>query len=57
LAAVLAGYLGVIHLLLEWSTFPWWYNLGVVLLAAPAVLLGGKLAGRFVRSSSPAMAH
>jgi len=43
LAAVLAVYLGVIHLLLEWSTFPWWYNLGVVLSAAPAVLLGGKL--------------
>jgi hypothetical protein len=57
LAAVLAGYLGVIHLLVEWSTFPWWYNLGVVLPAAPAVLLGGKLAGRSVRSSSPAMAH
>ncbi len=57
LAAVLAGYLGVIHLLLEWSTFPWWYNLGVVLPAAPAVLLGGRLVGRSVRSSSPAMAH
>ncbi len=57
LAVVLAGYLGVLHLFLEWPTFPWWYNLGVALPAAPAVLLGGKLAGRFVRASSPALAH
>jgi hypothetical protein len=49
LAIVLEGYLAVVHLILEWSTFPWWYNLGVVLTAAPAVLLGGKLAGRLAR--------
>ena len=48
LAAVLAGYLGVMHLFLEWSTFPWWYNLGVVIPAVPAVLLGGALARRGV---------
>ena len=24
--------------------FPWWYNLGVVIPAVPAVYLGGKLA-------------
>ena len=57
LAAVLAGYMSVLHLFLEWPRFPWWYNLAVALPAAPAVLLGGRLAGRFLRSSSPAMAH
>ena len=57
LAAVLAGYLGVLHLFLEWPSFPWWYNLAVVLPAAPAVLLGGKLAAPFVRSSAPVAAH
>jgi hypothetical protein len=52
LAIVLAGYLSFMHLWLEWPTFPWWYNLGVALLAAPAVLLGGRLAGRFVRPAA-----
>ena len=56
LAVVLALYLGVMHLYLEWSTFPWWYNLGVALPAAPAVLLGGKMAGGFARRATPAVA-
>jgi hypothetical protein len=45
---VLAGLLGIylvsLHLVLFWSRFPWWYNLGVVIPAIPAVLLGGRLA-------------
>jgi len=49
LAAVLALYLGVMHLYLEWPTFPWWYNVCVAGLAAPAVLLGARLASGFVR--------
>ncbi len=43
--AGLAGiYLAVLHLVLYWPRFPWWYNLGVVIPAVPAVLLGGQLA-------------
>ncbi len=56
LAAALALDLGVMHLYLEWPTFPWWYNVGVAGLAAPAVLLGGKMAGGFARRSTPAFA-
>ncbi len=56
LAAALALYLGVTHLYLEWPTFPWWYNVGVAGLAAPAVLLGGKMAGGFARRATPAFA-
>jgi hypothetical protein len=56
LAAVIALYLAAVHLVLYWPNFPWWYNLGVALLAAPAVLVGGKLAGRFVRPGVPAAA-
>jgi hypothetical protein len=45
---VLAGLLGIylvsLHLVLFWSRFPWWYNLGVVIPVIPAVLFGGKLA-------------
>jgi hypothetical protein len=52
LAAVLALYLGVMHLYLEWPTFPWWYNVAVAALAAPAVLLGAALARGFVSSAS-----
>ena len=44
LAAVLAVYLGFLHLYLYWPNFPWWYNVAVAGLAAPAVLLGSKLA-------------
>lgn len=52
LAAVLTLYLGVLHIVLYWSNFPWWYNVGVVVLAAPAVLSGAKLASGFVRPAA-----
>ena len=48
LAVVLALYLCVLHLYLYWPNFPWWYNVCVAGLAAPALLLGGTLAGGFV---------
>ena len=44
LAGLLGLYLAVVHLVLGWPRFPWWYNLGVVIPAVPAVLLGAKLA-------------
>ena len=44
LAGLLGIYLAVLHLVVYWTRFPWWYNLGVVIPAVPAVLLGGKLA-------------
>jgi hypothetical protein len=52
LAAVIALYLSVVHLVLFWPNFPWWYNVAVALLAAPAVLLGGMLARGFVRAEA-----
>ena len=48
LAGLLACYLALYHLVLYWPRFPWWYNLGVVIPAVFAVLLGGRLAGRKV---------
>ena len=45
LAVLLVGYLASMHLVLYWDRFPWWYNLGVVLPAVPAVRLGAVLAG------------
>jgi len=56
LAVALALYLSFLHLYWNWPDFPWWYNLGVALSAAPAVLLGGKWAGRFVRPAPAASA-
>jgi len=44
LAAVVGIYLAAVHLVLFWPRFPWWYNLGVVIPAVPAVLLGARLA-------------
>jgi hypothetical protein len=44
LAGLLGVYLAAVHLVFYWPRFPWWYNLGVVIPAVPAVLLGGKLA-------------
>jgi hypothetical protein len=44
LAGMVGIYLAAIHLVLYWPRFPWWYNLGVVIPAVPAVLLGGRLA-------------
>jgi hypothetical protein len=40
LAGLIGIYLAAVHLGLDWSRFPWWYNLGVVIPAVPAVLLG-----------------
>ena len=44
LAGLLGVYLAAMHLVLYWPRFPWWYNLGVVIPAIPAVLLGGRFA-------------
>jgi uncharacterized membrane protein YeaQ/YmgE (transglycosylase-associated protein family) len=44
LAALLGIYFAVLHFVILWTRFPWWYNFGVVIPAVPAVLLGGKLA-------------
>jgi len=52
LAGLLGVYLAVVHFALYWSRFPWWYNLGVVIPAVPAVLLGGKLANSLRRPLS-----
>ncbi len=46
LAGLLGVYLAAVHLVLYWPVFPWWYNLGVVIPAVPAVLLGATLANR-----------
>jgi hypothetical protein len=48
LAGLLGVYLAVMHLILYWPRFPWWYNLAVVIPAVPAVLLGARLAGPFL---------
>ena len=45
LAGMVAGYLIVLHVVLYWPTFPWWYNLGVVIPCVPSILIGAKLAG------------
>lgn len=45
-ALLLTGYLALMHFVLNWDLFPWWYNLGVVVPAFPATLLGGRLARR-----------
>jgi hypothetical protein len=47
LAGLLVIYLAALHIVLYWPRFPWWYNLGVVIPAVPALLLGGRLAGAF----------
>ena len=44
LAGLVGIYLAGLHLVFYWPRFPWWYNLGVVIPAVLAVLLGGKLA-------------
>jgi hypothetical protein len=46
LAALVGIYLAAVHLLFDWPRFPPWYNLGVVIPAVPAVLLGARLAKR-----------
>ena len=44
LAALAVAYAALIHLILRWDSFPWWYNIGVVLLFGPAILLGARSA-------------
>jgi hypothetical protein len=44
LAALIGIYLAALHLVLSWPRFPWWYNLGVVIPAVPAVWWGARLA-------------
>src|SRR5262245_37742969 len=39
LAGAIFAYVFTLHIILYWTTFPWWYNLGVVIPAIPAVLL------------------
>jgi hypothetical protein len=51
LAGLVAVYFIVVHLVLYWAIFPWWYNLGVVIPAVPGVVLGARLA-RPPRASS-----
>jgi hypothetical protein len=53
LAGLLGIYLAVLHFVLYWSSFPWWYNLGVVIPAVPAVLLGASLGGVALRRPIP----
>ena len=55
LAGIVGIYLAAVHLVYSWSRFPWWYNLGVVIPAISAVLLGGKFANslRTPRSQAP----
>jgi O-antigen ligase len=56
LAGLLGIYFAVLHFVILWTRFPWWYNLGVVIPAVPAVLLGGTLANALRaqgRASSP----
>lgn len=51
-AGLLVIYLVTVHLVLYWSRFPWWYNLGVVIPVVPAALLGGHLARRTSRTGA-----
>jgi hypothetical protein len=46
LAGLVGIYLFAMHIVLYWATFPWWYNLGVVVPAVPAILVGARLANR-----------
>jgi hypothetical protein len=54
LAALVGIYLATLHLVLYWSRFPWWYNLGVVIPAVSAVLFGSTLAKSFGAARSEA---
>ncbi len=47
LAVLIVAYAATIHLILEWSRFPWWYNLALVLQMGPAVLLGARSTSRW----------
>jgi hypothetical protein len=54
LAGLVGIYFVALHLVLYWPRFPWWYNLGVVIPAVPAVFFGGKLAIVLRAARSPA---
>ena len=56
LAAIVGPYLFYEHLYAEWANIPAWYNVAVAITAIPAVLLGGKLAGRSAQRVRPAPA-
>lgn len=56
LAVLMEIYAVYVHLLRDWSTFPWWYNLIVVLAVIPATLWGGRI-GRLVIPSHSAPGH
>lgn len=56
LAAIVGAYLFYEHLYAEWTNIPTWYNLAVAITCIPAVLLGGKLAGRRALGGRPAAA-
>jgi len=42
LAALIVAYAAVVHLILRWPSFPWWYNLAVVMVMGPAIFLGAR---------------
>jgi hypothetical protein len=53
LGALIMAFLCLEHLYFAWANFPWWYNVLVALPSGPAILLGGRLAARFVRAGPP----
>jgi UPF0716 family protein affecting phage T7 exclusion len=40
LAALVVGDTVRIHVILRWADFPWWYNVALVVLFGPSILLG-----------------
>jgi hypothetical protein len=56
LAGLVAIYLIALHFMLYWVRFPWWYNLGVVVPAVPAIFFGAKLAKTQLATSSARVA-
>jgi hypothetical protein len=53
LGALIMAVLCLIHLYFDWDRMPWWYNVFVAIPSGPAVLLGSRLAARFVRPDLP----
>jgi hypothetical protein len=56
LAGLVAIYLIALHFILYWVRFPWWYNLGVVVPAVPAIFFGAKFSKTQLATSSPRVA-
>ena len=50
-------YLATMHLYVEWSSFPPWYNLGVVMFVYPLTWLGGRLVTTMSSLLSEARVH